>query len=61
MIISRTPFRVSFVGGGTDLPSYYEQFGGAVRVESQLGSGSAFTIYFPRIEEEAAEAAVSAD
>ena len=23
MIISRTPFRVSFVGGGTDLKSYY--------------------------------------
>jgi D-glycero-alpha-D-manno-heptose-7-phosphate kinase len=23
MIISRTPFRISFVGGGTDLPSFY--------------------------------------
>jgi D-glycero-alpha-D-manno-heptose-7-phosphate kinase len=23
MIISRTPFRISFAGGGTDLPSYY--------------------------------------
>lgn len=30
MIISRTPFRISFVGGGTDLPSFYEQEGGAV-------------------------------
>lgn len=30
MIISRTPFRVSFMGGGTDLPSFYEQEGGAV-------------------------------
>ena len=30
MIISRTPLRVSFVGGGTDLPSFYEQHGGAV-------------------------------
>src|SRR4051794_17079192 len=24
MIISRTPFRISFVGGGTDLKSFYE-------------------------------------
>lgn len=30
MIISRTPLRVSFVGGGSDLPSYYRQFGGRV-------------------------------
>lgn len=31
MIISRTPFRVSFAGGGTDLESYYRHgFGGVV-------------------------------
>ncbi|MDC0549773.1 GHMP kinase [Alphaproteobacteria bacterium] len=30
MIISRTPLRMSFVGGGSDLPSYYKQKGGAV-------------------------------
>ena len=30
MLIVRTPVRISFGGGGTDLPSYYEQFGGAV-------------------------------
>jgi D-glycero-alpha-D-manno-heptose-7-phosphate kinase len=30
MIISRTPLRVSFVGGGTDLPSFYTQHPGAV-------------------------------
>lgn len=30
MIISRTPFRISFVGGGSDLPDYYRRFGGAV-------------------------------
>jgi D-glycero-alpha-D-manno-heptose-7-phosphate kinase len=30
MIISRTPLRVSFVGGGSDLSSFYEEFGGAV-------------------------------
>jgi D-glycero-alpha-D-manno-heptose-7-phosphate kinase len=30
MIISRTPFRISFLGGGTDYPSWYRQHGGAV-------------------------------
>jgi D-glycero-alpha-D-manno-heptose-7-phosphate kinase len=30
MIISRTPLRISFVGGGTDLPAFYERHGGAV-------------------------------
>jgi D-glycero-alpha-D-manno-heptose-7-phosphate kinase len=30
MLIVRSPVRISFGGGGTDLPSYYEQFGGAV-------------------------------
>jgi D-glycero-alpha-D-manno-heptose-7-phosphate kinase len=30
MIISRTPLRLSFTGGGSDLPVYYRRFGGAV-------------------------------
>jgi len=30
MIISKTPLRISFVGGGTDLPSFYEKDFGAV-------------------------------
>jgi len=30
MIISRTPLRMSFVGGGSDLPSFYRMHGGAV-------------------------------
>lgn len=30
MLIGRSPVRISFAGGGTDLPAYYEQFGGAV-------------------------------
>ena len=30
MIISRTPYRVSFFGGGTDYPAWYRQHGGAV-------------------------------
>lgn len=30
MIITRTPYRISFFGGGTDYPAWYEQEGGAV-------------------------------
>ena len=30
MLIVRSPVRISFGGGGSDLPSYYERFGGAV-------------------------------
>lgn len=30
MIISRTPFRISFFGGGTDYPAWYRKHGGAV-------------------------------
>ena len=30
MVISRTPFRISFFGGGTDYPAWYRNHGGAV-------------------------------
>ncbi|NDB95161.1 MAG: kinase [Verrucomicrobia bacterium] len=30
MIITRTPFRVSFFGGGTDYPEWIKEFGGSV-------------------------------
>ena len=30
MIITKTPFRVSFFGGGTDFPDYYRENGGQV-------------------------------
>lgn len=30
MLIARSPVRVSFFGGGTDLAAYYERYGGAV-------------------------------
>lgn len=30
MLIVQTPLRLSFVGGGTDFPSYYEEYGGEV-------------------------------
>ena len=30
MIISKTPIRISFVGGGTDISNFYRQYGGEV-------------------------------
>jgi D-glycero-alpha-D-manno-heptose-7-phosphate kinase len=30
MIITRTPFRISFFGGGTDYPTWYREHGGSV-------------------------------
>jgi len=30
MVISRTPFRISFFGGGTDYPGWYKKHGGSV-------------------------------
>jgi D-glycero-alpha-D-manno-heptose-7-phosphate kinase len=36
MIISRTPLRMSFVGGGSDLPSYYRYHGGGAVVSTAI-------------------------
>jgi D-glycero-alpha-D-manno-heptose-7-phosphate kinase len=41
MIITQTPLRLSFLGGGTDYPEYFEQHGGAV-----LGSAVGQSCYF---------------
>lgn len=30
MIITKTPFRISFCGGGSDMPDFYRQYGGCV-------------------------------
>ena len=38
MIAARSPLRISFGGGGTDLPAYYERFGGMV-VSAAITSG----------------------
>lgn len=38
MIISRTPLRVSFSGGGTDLPSFYEHHGGGAVLSAAVES-----------------------
>jgi D-glycero-alpha-D-manno-heptose-7-phosphate kinase len=34
LIISRTPYRISFFGGGTDFPAWYRKHGGAVLATS---------------------------
>ncbi len=36
MILSRTPLRISFVGGGTDIPQYYRHNGGGAVVNSAI-------------------------
>jgi D-glycero-alpha-D-manno-heptose-7-phosphate kinase len=37
MIISQTPYRVSFAGGGTDLPAYYRwEFGAVLSVKIEI-------------------------
>jgi D-glycero-alpha-D-manno-heptose-7-phosphate kinase len=36
VIITRTPLRVSFAGGGTDLPSFYRQYGGGAVVSAAI-------------------------
>ena len=30
MILTRTPFRITLGGGGTDLPSFYQEHGGYI-------------------------------
>ena len=30
MIITKTPFRVSFAGGGSDMPNFYREYVGCV-------------------------------
>ena len=34
MIITKTPYRISFFGGGTDYPAWYEEHGGKVLASS---------------------------
>lgn len=36
MIITRTPLRISFTGGGTDLPSFYRRFGGGAVMSAAI-------------------------
>ncbi len=41
MLITQTPLRISFLGGGTDYPEYFEKYGGAV-----LGTAVDKSAYF---------------
>jgi D-glycero-alpha-D-manno-heptose-7-phosphate kinase len=41
MIITQTPLRISFLGGGTDYPEYFLKYGGAV-----LGTAVDKSVYF---------------
>lgn len=36
MIMSRTPLRITFVGGGTDIPSYYRDYGPGAVVSASI-------------------------
>jgi len=36
MVISRTPLRMSFAGGGTDMPAFFEQHGGGAVVSTAI-------------------------
>lgn len=49
VIRARAPLRISFVGGGTDLPHYYEEHGGAVL--SSTINRYAFATLRPRNDE----------
>ena len=60
MIVSRTPLRVSFFGGGSDLPVYYREHGGAVLSASidkyvyvclNRGFGEGVRVAYSRTEE----------
>ena len=37
MIISKTPFRISFFGGGTDYPAWYKDNGGREHLHQLCG------------------------
>jgi D-glycero-alpha-D-manno-heptose-7-phosphate kinase len=38
-VVSKTPFRVTFAGGGTDLPEYYRKFGPGACVAGSINKG----------------------
>jgi D-glycero-alpha-D-manno-heptose-7-phosphate kinase len=48
MIISRTPTRISFFGGGTDYPVWYNEYGGEV-ISTTINKYSYITLrYLPK-------------
>lgn len=49
MIITRSPFRISLGGGGTDLPSYYTQYGGSL-ITGAIDKYMYISVNRPKIE-----------
>ncbi len=39
VVVSKTPFRVTFAGGGTDLPAYYRKYGPGACVAGSINRG----------------------
>jgi len=58
-IRARAPLRVSFIGGGTDLPSYYNEFGGAV-LSGTINRYANVTIY-PREDDQVCISSLDTD
>lgn len=50
MIITRSPLRISLGGGGTDLPSYYQDFGGFL-VAAAIDKHVYITVHEPFVDE----------
>lgn len=50
IVRAKSPLRISFVGGGTDLPHYYEEHGGAVL--SSTVNRYAYVTLYPREDQE---------
>ncbi len=45
MIITETPFRMSFFGGGTDMEDFFREYGGAVLSTTLVYHSSHPTLY----------------
>ena len=50
MIVTQTPLRISFAGGGTDIPSYYESRGGGHVVSAAIDKYVTVSL-FPRYDD----------
>ena len=50
MIITRSPLRISLGGGGTDLPSYYQEFGGFL-IAAAIDKHVYITVHEPFVDE----------
>ena len=51
MILSKTPLRISFVGGGTDIPSFYKYNNYGLVLSSSINSYLYALVYILKISE----------